>query len=303
MIRNLVKNGIEQALSSNSVARLVRHRVRDRRLILAYHGIMPDGAGPGGERSLFVSRRDFAEQLDFLADAFDVVPLHQIDAGQASRPRVAITMDDAYRGAVIDGVRELGLRGMPATIFVAPGRLNDHVFWWDSLAHGQLALDARVRHYALHTLSGSDERVRAWAFRERLPAADLLPDYARTATRAELHEAVRAPGITVGSHTWSHANLASLTVSELQREMEQSMGWVRAEFGDKAVPWLAYPYGLDSEAVQRAAAAAHYAGAVRIGGGWHKATEVGPFARPRFNIPAGLTISGFRARLTGALPL
>jgi hypothetical protein len=86
-------------------------------------------------------------------------------------------------------------------------------------------------------------------------------------------------------------------------EVRRPLKWLRQEFGDKAIPWLAYPYGLDSDAAHRAAADALYAGGLRIGGGWHKAGDVSRFARPRFNVSSGLSLAGFRARLIGAMPL
>ena len=301
-MRSLLKKRVEHALSSSAVGRVVRHRVHGRRLILAYHGIVPDGAPGAGERSLFIAQRDFAAQLDVLAAAAKVVPLARIDEPGDGGPRVAITFDDAYRGAVKEGVQELAARGLPATFFVAPGRLNGHVFWWDSLAHEGLALDDEIRHHALHALAGSDERVRAWAAAVHLPSADALPAYAQTATCAELRDALSVPGITVGSHTWSHANLASLDAADVATEVERPLNWLRAEFGEKAIPWLAYPYGLDSEAAHRAAADAQYAGGLGIGGGWHKDIEVSAFARPRLNVSAGMTLAGFRARLIGAMP-
>jgi peptidoglycan/xylan/chitin deacetylase (PgdA/CDA1 family) len=301
-VRSLLKKRVEQALSSSAVGRIVRHRVRGKRLILAYHGIVPYGATAAGERALFIAQRDFAAQLDVLARAADVVPLHRIDEVEGDRPRAAITFDDAYRGAVNEGVRELAARGLPATIFVAPGRLNGHVFWWDSLAHESLTLDGKVRHHALRALAGSDERVRDWAASAQLPSSDMLPAFAQTATCAELRDALSVPGITVGSHTWSHANLASLDAAGIAAELERPLDWLRTEFGEKAIPWLAYPYGLDSEDVHRAAADALYAGGLRIGGGWHKATDVSPFARPRLNVSAGLSLAGFRARVIGAMP-
>jgi peptidoglycan/xylan/chitin deacetylase (PgdA/CDA1 family) len=251
---------------------------------------------------LFIAQRDFAAQLDVLATLADVSPLNRLDEAGDGRPRVAITFDDAYRGAVKEGVQELAARGLPATIFVAPGRLNGHVFWWDSLAHESLTLDKKVRHHALTTLGGSDERVRDWAVTMRLASSNVLPGYAQTATCAELHDALDAPGITVGSHTWSHANLASLGPDDVAEEVERSLVWLRAEFGAKAIPWLAYPYGLASDEAHRALARASYVGGLRIGGGWHRAADTAAFARPRLGIPGNLSLDGFRARLLGAMP-
>ena len=76
---------------------------------------------------------------------------------------------------------------------------------------------------------------------------------------------------------------------------------LRAEFGEKAVAWFAYPYGLNRPAVHRAVAGVSYVGALRIGGGWHRATAVAAFARPRLNIPGGLSLAEFRPLLFGAV--
>jgi peptidoglycan/xylan/chitin deacetylase (PgdA/CDA1 family) len=179
--------------------------------------------------------------------------------------------------------------------------LNNHVFWWDALCHGNRNLDEKLRNHALYELGGADERVRAWATRASIPACDELPAYAQTATRGELAAALRFPGITLGSHSWSHPNLASLDIVEAASEVRRSREWLSAQFGKKVIDWLAYPYGLESVQTQVAAAEASYAGAVRIGGGWHRTSEVSRFARPRLNVGAGLSMAGLRARLNGAI--
>jgi peptidoglycan/xylan/chitin deacetylase (PgdA/CDA1 family) len=214
---------------------------------------------------------------------------------------VAITIDDAYRGAVNAGVRELAAHSLPATIFVAPARLNNHVFWWDALLYQSPERDQQLRHHALHKLGGADERVRAWAADAGLPSRGVLPSYVQTATRAELARALEFPGITLGSHTWSHPNLASLGVLEIGVELRRSRAWLLAEFGNRAINWLAYPYGLESVRARVAVAEASYAGALCMGGGWHRPADVSPFARPRLNVGAGLSVAGLRARLHGAM--
>jgi peptidoglycan/xylan/chitin deacetylase (PgdA/CDA1 family) len=300
-VHRILKTRIERALSSAPVGRIARDRIRGKRLILAYHGIVPHGEKPAGERALFVSQQNFAAQLDAVDSIADVVALDRIDAPGDGRPRVAITFDDAYRGAVNEGVGELVKRRFPATIFVAPGCLDDHVFWWDALSHGRAELDKTVRHHALHRLGGSDERVRTWASKIRLPASDALPAYAQTATRAELRRALSYPGITVGSHTWSHANLAALDDAEIAAEIQVTRDWLHANFREKAIPWIAYPYGLDSDKTHTLVASAGYLGGLRIGGGWHSLTEASPLARPRLNVPGSLSIAGFRARVLGVV--
>jgi peptidoglycan/xylan/chitin deacetylase (PgdA/CDA1 family) len=300
-IRHFLKQRAECALASSGAGWAMRHRVRGKRLILAYHGIIPDGVSPVGERALFISARDFATQLDTLVELVDVAPLDQIDEEGDGRPRAAITFDDAYCGAVTVGLNELAKRGLPATIFVSPARLNRHVFWWDALADSQGSLDNVIRSCALNEFRGSDERVRGWAAAAALPASDRLPAYAQAATETELRAGLALDGMTIGSHTWSHANLTTLSAPEVSAELERSRDWLRTEFGKKAIDWLAYPYGLDSREARRAAEGAGYRGALRIAGGWHRPSDVSPFARPRLNVSAGVSIAGFRARLLGAV--
>jgi peptidoglycan/xylan/chitin deacetylase (PgdA/CDA1 family) len=301
-VHPLLKHPIERVLGNSGVGSLTRYRVRGKRLILAYHGIIPKGDRPAGENALFIAQEDFAAHLELLSRVADVAPLDRIDDEGDGRPRVAITLDDAYRGAVCEGVKELVAHALPATIFVAPARLDGHVFWWDALSSMSGTLDRGLRDYALHTLGGSDERVRAWAASAALSTSQVVSDHAKAATRNELRSALELPGITVGSHTWSHANLANLAPADLAREVRQSRAWLKAEFGEKMIDWLAYPYGLESAAARRAVADASYLGALRISGGWHHPHEVSPFARPRLNVSPRLTVAGLRARLLGALP-
>lgn len=296
----VLKRPIEQVLASSSISWITRRRLRGKRLILAYHGVIPDGAAEAGERTLFIRQSDFRAQLDMLARIADVAPLDTIDEEGDGRPRIAITLDDGYRGAVCEGVSELVARSLPATIFVAPSRLNGHVFWWDALA-GTGSLDPAVRDYALGALSGYDECVRSWAETVELPVSDDVPDYARAATLEELKAAVALPGITIGSHTWSHANLAGLTFTEIIPEVSRSREWLHREFPGKTVDWLAYPYGLDSVAAHYALADSRYTAGLMIAGGWHRANSVSRFARPRLNVPAGLSVAGLKARALGAL--
>lgn len=295
-----IKRPIERVISSAAVARFTLPRIRDQRLILAYHGIVPEGRPPAGERALFVRQQDFARQLDLLRTEVDVVALDSLDEDGDGRPRVAITFDDAYAGAVNEGVIELVERNLPATFFVSPGRLDGHVFWWDALTVEDEVPD-QVRRHALDNLGGEDEKVRQWASKSFVKSTDTLPAYARAATRSELAAAVSHPGISVGSHTWSHCNLTRLSESEVAKEVCDSLEWLHTQFGSKSIDWLAYPYGLDSPEIHRIVERASYAGAVRIDGGWHRRADVSAFARPRFSVASELSIAGFRARLRGAL--
>ncbi|HEV2178797.1 MAG TPA: polysaccharide deacetylase family protein [Gemmatimonadaceae bacterium] len=300
-MRRQLKHLVEYGLVWSGAPRVALVSRRSRTLILAYHAIVPTGESPAGDASLHLPQAKFAAQLDVLARTHDVVPLADALAPSpagATRPRVAVTFDDAYQGAVTAGVLELVRRGMPATIFVPPGLLGGQRFWWDVLAPADGgALDPRLRHRALTEWRGQAETILKTLGKDsRSPAG---PAYARSATPDELDRVAAQPGIVLGSHTWSHPNLAALDAATLEDELRRPLAWLRARY-ERVLPVLTYPYGLQSDAVQRAAAAAGYEAALCIDGGW-----VGEprrlFALPRMDVPAAVSKAGFELRVSGVL--
>jgi peptidoglycan/xylan/chitin deacetylase (PgdA/CDA1 family) len=306
-VRSSVKSAAERMLLLSGIPAVWRWRRRSDVLVLAYHNIVPRGQTPVGDRSLHLAQGAFAEQLDLLQSAFDVVPLSSVldDRGgtvrmRHGRVRVVITFDDAYRGAVTAGVAELARRGMPGTIFVPPAYVNGGVFWWDVLTPANAdGLPAAERERALRELAGRGECILEQAsVPPAVPAA--LPEHARGASEDDLRRAASTPGITLGSHTWSHPNLAALPPDELREELARPLAWLRERF-DAMVPYLSFPYGLSSPDVERAAAAAGYRAALRIEGGWLPRVAANPYALPRLNVPAGISPEGFRLRCAGLL--
>ena len=274
--------------------------------ILAYHNIVPDTLAGVGDVSLHLRASDFRQQLDQIGRQYDVVPLREAmdETAPGGRPRVAITFDDAYLGAVTLGVEELARHGFAATIFVPPGLLGRHAMWWDSFVpHDPVAGQAPpmdVRNRALTECGGRDVRVRELAARSRW-GGRALPDVALTASEDELADACRRhDGLSLGSHTWSHPNLTRSAPSELAEELRLPLEWLNRR-EERTIPWLAYPYGLANATVAQAARAAGYAGAVLVSGGWVAPPIRDPFAIPRVNIPAGVSAAGFALRVAGVL--
>jgi peptidoglycan/xylan/chitin deacetylase (PgdA/CDA1 family) len=299
-MRSAAKSMVERLLLASGAAAAGRARLRGRALVLAYHNIVPRGERPAGERSLHLPQSRFAEQLDLLLETHDIVPLDAAIEGDspARRPRVAITFDDAYAGAVAAGGEELARRGLPATVFVAPGLLDGRDFWWDRYADPATGeVPAGFRRAALTEHRGADEAVDRYAAGSGLrPAA--LPEHATGATSAALRALAARPGITLGAHSWSHPNLAALGNDELEDELVRTLDWLRSRFPDRWIPVLAYPYGLHSPEAGAAVERAGYAGAFRVDGGWGERGDP-PFFRPRFNVPSGLGARGFAVRAAG----
>jgi peptidoglycan/xylan/chitin deacetylase (PgdA/CDA1 family) len=300
-LRDSAKATAERMLLSGAGLSLLRRRMLKEVIIFAYHNVVPEGNDAVGEQSLHLPQRAFAAQLDALTKTHRVVRLDEVftpAASQPDRPRAVITFDDAYLGALTAGVAELRKRGMPATIFVAPGFVPGGDFWWDVLARDG-ELNSQVRGYGLEACCGRDREVRDWAARSGLHCG-VLPDWARAGSESDIRAAVNVGGITLGSHTWSHCNLSRVPLAEAEQEMRSSLQWLRERFTE-TIPWLSYPYGLSTPEVEQLAKSVGYAGAVRIDGGWLQADESNRYAVPRLNVPSGISREGFRLRAAGLI--
>jgi peptidoglycan/xylan/chitin deacetylase (PgdA/CDA1 family) len=293
-----IKSALEIALTRSGVAWL-RQAILPRSsvLVLAYHDIVPTGTPRAGDASLHLPQHEFARQLDLIARTHEVVPLSSIfDGRAAAAPRVAITFDDAYAGALTAGVEELEQRGLPATVFVTPGLL-ERITWWDLVAtEGDGGVPDHEREHALWKLGGMQEKVLAWAPPAASGDRGRLP---RIGSLEQLRAAAGYRHLDLASHTWSHANLSASTPKELALELSLARDWISQRF-PRALSLLSYPYGLSTHAVEVAAEENGYSAAFRVTGGWIPDIDSADrFALPRYNVPAGLSLSGLRLRLAG----
>lgn len=296
-LRQAAKRGLEQLLL---LAGPWRTPPAGRVLVLAYHNVVPDTLAQRGDGSLHLGFSDFRRQLDRLQERSTLVGLDHLLAGAAGAERVAVavTFDDAYRGAVDLAVPELAARGIPATLFVAPGLLGRRALWWDQLGELHGGLPASLRGQALDQCAGRDEAVQATLLTGRV--AD-LPACFGCATEEELLALARYRGVTLAAHTWNHPNLTRLGPEELDEELRRPLEWL-GRLAVPTLPMLAYPYGLTSAAVEAAAARNGYRAAFRVAGGWLSGHE-GAWRLPRFNVPAGLSADGLALRMSGVIAL
>ena len=104
-------------------------------VILLYHSVCRTRTDPWGLR---VSPRNFAEQMAVLRAGANAVSLQQLhgmlDEGAVPPRTVVVTFDDGYVDNLIHAKRSLERSAVPATIFVATGRIGSREeFWWDEL--------------------------------------------------------------------------------------------------------------------------------------------------------------------------
>lgn len=302
-VRSLLKRLVERSLVALGGPRVLRRVGGGDAVVLAYHNVVPDGAPPGGDRSLHLDRSDFSRQLDALAESHEVVGLEALvgaDDGEGGAPRAAVTFDDGYRGALTVGLAELGARGMPCTVFVSPALLGDGRTWWDALApEDGSGLPERLREEALTRAKGRSDDVWRWAGSRGLDPRP-QPDDAGLVDADELAEAVDGEAVTLGSHGWSHANLPSLDDDELRDELRRPLAWLEDRFPASLVRWLALPYGRGDDRVVSAALEAGYRGVLDLSGRTLDRETLRTARRiPRMNVPAGMSPDRFRLRASG----
>lgn len=292
-LRAALRTSIEAAATLTGLTAAARLLASHRVAILAYHNVIEPSATGRGDASLHLPLPAFLRQVERLARTHDVVPLDEaVRPRRSGRPRAVLTFDDAYRGAVTLALPQLARRGLPATVFVAPGLLGAASTWWDELGAAGRLSDTR-RDEALHAHGGRTGAVRAALLRNT--AVPRLPDTFGIATAAELHEHCRN-GVTLGSHSWSHEHLPSLTERELRDNLSRTLAWLHAS-GLLWSPWLSLPYGAGSDLVERVALEVGHAGVLRVDGGL--AGTGGPTRLPRVNVPAGLSVRGLELRASG----
>lgn len=299
----MVRRGVEQFACWSGFPDLLTRRFHGRGVILAFHNILPRGEKPWGERSAHLPSVRFRQQIEVLTRYCRIVALTELlnERPAEDRISVAITFDDAYRGAMREILRVLDPQDIPATVFVAPGALGVSGFWWDRLGHSMEGrLPGKVREASLDALAGDQSAVLEWATKRgiELPEA---PEYAQPVTVPELRElAAASRHLTFDSHSWSHRNLTRLSDREVLDDLIKAKSWL-ADQGLGKADALAFPYGLASHRVRRLAREAGHRAGLMVRGGWLPADPANaqPFSVPRMTIPAGLTPEGLRLRLSG----
>jgi peptidoglycan/xylan/chitin deacetylase (PgdA/CDA1 family) len=234
-------------------------------VVLLYHRIASLDRDVHG---LAVHPNRFAEQCEVLGRRYEVVPLREIDH---SRRQVVITFDDGYADNGIEARRILAGARLPATFFVASGRIGSRgEAWWDRLErmvfdarHAVAAIDTEVAgqrlwadmrsaearnraHMALYWRLQPLRPVTIHAFLDELQVAL----YAETSEREEYRwmaaEELRllseCDGVEIGAHTRTHPLLAKCTRDEQWEEIRGSREQLEALVG-KPVVTFSYPYG------------------------------------------------------------
>lgn len=244
--------------------------------VLTYHRVNRPEETPWLHTGLIsATPQNFAEQMEFLTSNYRVVSLDEVLAARRHLsklgPRsVLITFDDAYADFAEHAWPVLQQFGLPVTLFVATDFPGDpeRRFWWDRMHH---AFATTNRRTTIRTLAGplsmGDEadRKRSWATLRR--HLKTIPHEVMEAEVDRLEKLLEPPpcpsgavlswpqikslmaeGVTMASHSRSHALLDRVPRWRLRHEILGSIDDLRRETG--RTPYaFAYPGGAFNDQV------------------------------------------------------
>ena len=183
----------------------------DRRsVILCYHSIHPTAPFASATPS------EFDEHLDWLQEHCDVVSLERIrDAHATDGVRVALTFDDGFADNWQYALPRLSMHGFTATFFLTIGFLE-------------------------RTPAALGRMAELW----RVPTSQIEPLHWDDV--AEMRDA----GMSFGSHTLTHPNLAAVDARTAWSELEDSRRRLEDRL-QQSITEVAYPFGKPRHHVTR----------------------------------------------------
>ncbi len=285
--RRAIKRAIEF-----QAARLPVRRPKHGRLVLAYHGVASDDAPARGERTLHLAAREFGAQMKALSSLGDVVTLRELlEADHPNGRLIAVSFDDAYDSALTYGIPQCAVRKIPCSVFVSPSLLAQ-VPPWDVLADN-----------GTWTVSQREEFLwRGDALRpyQQTIVSDSFA-MLRIASESELRTMLEEfPQVTLGNHTQHHLNLGALSDEAVLREVTRADAWLRSFAAHRYLPFIAYPFGIPPRpAALNTLLQSGEFGMLAQGGWMPSSARIHRFLLPRWNVPADVTLDGFRARVRG----
>lgn len=271
-----------------------RRRLVNAAPIFCFHNVVAATGAAFGEPSLHVPADAFADYVEWIGATYEVVPLRELlekaDRGHPVSGVAAITFDDGYAGVVTHALPVLRRHGMPATIFVvADAADRPQAFWWDVLA-SEGALSAAARAHHLRAQRGDASAILGAGRPPVTPPADYLPAPWSVLEAASGEAAIEA-------HTVTHRNLSALDATDVRAELVRSRDAIAMRVGE--VPRLiSYPYGAYDARVLSAAREERFAGGLTMDEGLAMGGR-DPFAIPRVNVPAGITLDALEWRASG----
>jgi len=296
-LRRSLKLLVVGTLHYSGALGMARRRImRNKAVILMYHRVTPPDVGvpdysPTG---MSVTPREFDMQMRFLRNNYDVVSLSKVvAAARGEQPfdanMCAITFDDGWADVYEYAFPILRQHGLPATVYLTTGFVDEAAWFWEERAKYLLALFQQAAHSgALAPGKRAELRDRLSRFgleevvtlrRRNLPAylldkgrwmrdleatrrdelvaelevlsRELVPDAPRGfLSWSEIREMADS-GIQFENHTACHVALSGVGPDTITSEVQSATKRIKDEIGH-TTQQFAYPYGKFDERVRGA---------------------------------------------------
>jgi peptidoglycan/xylan/chitin deacetylase (PgdA/CDA1 family) len=285
MFRGFIKTAIANALHTTKTDQLLGTLLGSRGMptVIGYHrvaGTFPSSA-EGMIPSMFVTRRTMEKQLDWLGRYCRFVSLDELgarleDGSGFSEPTAAVTFDDGYSDVYYNALPLLKRKGIPAAVFVVTDHVNgaspqvhDKLYLLMSRAFSQLTIEPEVEALS-EIVRGPFRAMRILL--ESLPQAENLRIIEALENRFTITENVlrrfqplswqmllemQAAGMTIGSHTKSHALLTNEIREVVLHETSSSRQELERRLGTR-INHFAYPDGRFNPVTVEAVASSGY---------------------------------------------
>lgn len=233
------------------------------RCVLNYHGVVDSDELRFNSR--FISTKTFEAHLNYFKTHFNVVSLIDLQAGinlSQDRFNIALTFDDGLQNNFTRALPILRKYETPATFCVCSA--EEPVLWSDLLDLSCSLFPTETVHLfneecefekdgarlKQRMLAASEKQLAEFHTQlrpclEKIAEDEELTPFWKLLTKEELTELSKEPLIQLVAHGKNHLVLPSLTDSEIQQEVLDSIQNV-VQFGGDAF-WFCYPNGKYSE--------------------------------------------------------
>lgn len=232
-MRTLLKASFARVAAATGA---MRRRHAGRLVVLTFHRVRPGGDDPRSRamRTLDAPAADFRRLLAWMRERYEPLALADWLAREAppARASFAVTFDDGWADNYHHAFPVLRELGIPATIFLATGAVEDRTpFWWQRAG----LADADIER--LKRLAPDDRAARLAALP---PAAGAAADFL---TWDQVRELGRSGLVRFGAHGHGHGLLDQLPRAEALADVRRCWELLQANVPDALVPALAWPNG------------------------------------------------------------
>jgi peptidoglycan/xylan/chitin deacetylase (PgdA/CDA1 family) len=318
-----VISALQSAARAARLDLIARAANRNRLVIITYHGIREDASPARSWLLLPVS--EFARQMEFLREQYDVLPIDEALASPATgKPRACITFDDGYRNNLELALPILERLRLPATVYLPTAFIGtDSMLWTTRLDLGLPKATPETRAQVADWLSlphdpstpalmhGVSNALKALRPRERehlltkifaqipAPSTDELAPHAFV-TWAEVARMESTGLISFGAHTAHHEIVRNLDDASLRQELQSSVEDV-AKHCARPSRTFAYPNGravdFDERSEKILSSLGCTAAVSTIEGLNDESTP--RYALRRISVGSAMRFTEFRSRISG----